>query len=276
MLDPEFASATYPLFQNSEVEILEWSFDSAWKLTEIPQWADDLLRLYSNENQLIGHGITLSLFSGMWNSSHEEWLSLFSKECKKRKYRHVSEHFGFITNRSLAPLPTPITPDLINAMAERLERLKSVSEIPIGIENLAFAFGRKDVFEQGIFLGNLLKRTNGFLLLDLHNIYCQLQNFNLAADELLSTFPLEFVREIHLSGGSWLASNSKIRRDTHDEAVPAPVFKLLESVLKKCPNIECVILERLGHTLKNGKDASQLQTDFHTIKKIVSGTRYDG
>lgn len=51
----------------------------------------------------------------------------------------------------------------------------------IGLENLALAFGPKDVEDQGRFIADLLQPfgEHGVLLLDLHNLYCQIVNWNL-------------------------------------------------------------------------------------------------
>lgn len=42
-----------------------------------------------------------------------------------------------------------------------------------------------------------------FIILDLHNLYCQIHNFNIPFEEILTGYPLNKVREIHISGGSW-------------------------------------------------------------------------
>lgn len=277
LLEKEFLNCTYPLFENGEVEILEWSFDTCWELVNIPHWGNDLLNCYSAENRLVGHGISLSLFSGCWSKKHEKWLELLKKECEHRQYRHLSEHFGFITDKSEAPLPVPITDDLLMIAEERLKRISVIANSPIGIENLAFSFGLQDVFSQGQFLGELLERVDGFLLLDLHNIYCQMVNFDLDAEQILSVYPLERVLEVHVSGGSWSSTNyldKRCRRDTHDNAVPAEVFELLRQVLIRCQNVECIILERIGNTLKNYEETSQFKKDFQAIRKLVNESPY--
>lgn len=277
MLNKEFLNSTYSLFENGEVEILEWIFDTSWGLEELPSWATNLLNCYSAENRLLWHGVSLSLFSGNWTNHHERWLSLFEKECKNLQYRHISEHFGFITDKSFAPLPVPITDDMLSLAKERLNRIYGVTNIHIGIENLAFSFGSQEVLSQGRFLGNLMKQSEGFLLLDLHNIYCQMANFHMDADQILNSYPLELVLELHVSGGSWTTSSyldRRIRRDTHDNAVPPEVFDLLRIALRRCRNVECVILERLGDSLANPEDAKQFCADFRAIRQLIYEENY--
>jgi uncharacterized protein (UPF0276 family) len=85
-------------------------------------------------------------------------------------------------------------------------------------------------------------------------VYCQLENFGIDAATLLALYPLKKVREIHISGGSWepVASDPDrlIRRDTHDDAVPAEVFALLDMAIDRCPACKYVVLEQIGSGLE--------------------------
>ena len=171
-----------------------------------------------------------------------------------------------------APLPVPLTNSTLKLGRERFSQLAEIAPCPLGIENLALALSIDDALQQHEFLEKIVTPSNGFLLLDLHNIYCQLCNFNLSPAELLDNYPFHLVREIHVSGGSWgptASSDSPIRRDTHDDDVPAEVFSLLDHVLPRCPNVEAVFLERLGNTLQEHQ-FEQFRKDFLTLKSIVA------
>lgn len=277
MLEEAYLRAAFPLFEAGEVDVLEWSFDTGWGQEPVPQWADELLAHYSENHALIGHGVTYSALSAQWTQRQVQWLDMLSHEVRKRQYRHISEHFGFSTGGSFhqsAPLPVPRTPETLAVGHDRLLRLAEVAQVPIGLENLAFAFGPCDVRQQGPFIEELLEPVDGFLLLDLHNIYCQMCNFDCSPSELLHSYPLERVRELHVSGGSWsepqLAGNSgRIRRDTHDEAVPDDVFELLTLALKKCPKVDVVIFERLGDTFKSESDMINFAEDYRRLRQVV-------
>jgi len=122
-------------------------------------------------------------------------------------------------------------------------------------------------------LEQLLEPVNGFIILDLHNLYCQLRNFDLAFDEMISLYPLERVREIHISGGSWDESatnpSRSVRRDTHDDAVPPDVFQLLEMTIPRCPHLKYVVLEQLGNGLETTASRSSFHHDFLQMELIV-------
>ena len=233
MLEDDFVRATLPFLEAGEVEVLEWSFDVGWSLPKLPDWADELLDHYSQAGRLLGHGVTFSALSAAWTARQAQWLQRLRGELDRRQYVHISEHFGFMTagdfHRS-APLPVPLTAASLRLGQDRLRMLHEQGAEPVGLENLAFAFGRQDVADQGRFLDQLLAPVNGFLLLDLHNLYCQSCNFGLSLSELLDLYPLSRVRELHVSGGSWSPANAGIalprdsrtdlvRRDTHDGAV---------------------------------------------------------
>lgn len=289
MLQEDFLAATLPLFSNDKVEILEWSPDIGWAAPAMPEWANELLDFYSSADSLYGHGVNYSPMSAEWTAVDSEWIKNLERELEARKFVHFSEHFGYSRIGHLqqgAPLPVPFTAAAIKAGQFKLEKLAQTTGGRIGLENLALAFNKRDAMQQGRFLDELLKPFDGFVLLDLHNLYCQMENFGLSAEELLGSYPLDRVREIHISGGSWSqsqaaqtkrkskqtlapASVTRIRRDTHDNEVPEEVLALLPLVLAKCPNVEAVILERIGGTMPNADQQARFREDYRAIAKLI-------
>lgn len=278
MPTPDFFQAAQPLFEAGVVQVLEWSFDMGWG-ADLPPWVTHLLEFYSQRDRLLGHGVTYSLLSAQWDEPHHQWLENLQKECNRYRYHHISEHFGWMAAGNFiqsAPLPLPLTAETLQLGCHHLQRLATVAKVPIGLENLAFAFGQRDVEDQGTFLDQLLAPVEGFLVLDLHNLYCQIHNFQRSPEELLNRYPLQRVRELHISGGSWsksAASDLMIRRDTHDGPVPDMVFELLAIALQRCSQVEAVIFERLGHTLSSQTEQQQWQRDFQRIQQVVHQRR---
>ncbi|KQS91330.1 DUF692 family multinuclear iron-containing protein [Chryseobacterium sp. Leaf394] len=278
MAETEFVSAVLPLLENNEIDILEWSFDTFYHADE-PKWLSGLLDFYSENNRLIGHGVYYSLFDAKWTDRQEHWIEKLKSETKKRNYNHITEHFGFMNTENFhqgIPLPVPLHSKILQLGKDRLLRLQDALEIPIGIENLAFSFSADDVKEQGEFLEKLIEDIDGFLILDLHNLYCQAVNFNIDILELVAMYPLEKVREIHLSGGSWENSSyteeKRIRRDTHDDSIPREILEVLPKVLSVCHQLEYIIIERLGHTLTEKSDTTNFLNDFKKVRQIVNAS----
>lgn len=85
------------------------------------------------------------------------------------------------------------------------------------------------------------------------------------------------MREIHISGGSWensvLVPDKKIRRDTHNDAVPEEVFQLLELTMQRCPNLKYVVLEQLGNSLKTESSKARFRHDFLKMEGLVQKSR---
>lgn len=275
-LDADILAAAFPLLAAGQVDAIEWSFDTLHRVEQVPDWFTDLLHTYGQQQRLIGHGVYFSLLSGRWTAEQQQWLGQLKQLAAEFRFDHISEHFGFFTGQNFhygAPLPVPYSATSLRIGQDRLNRIYDACQCPVGLENLAFAYSLAEVQQHGEFLARLIEPVNGFLILDLHNLYCQLHNFSVSYEELIDLYPLDRVREIHISGGSWensqLEPAKTIRRDTHDEAVPNEVFQLLELAISKCPNLRYVVLEQLGNGLKTESSKTQFQADFRQMARLV-------
>ncbi len=274
-LDQNMLLASLPLFEGEKVEALEWSFDTLYKNRNIPSWFVQLLETFSHQKRLIGHGVYFSLFSGRWTEAQQKWLDHLEKMSNHFRFDHITEHFGFMTGEDFhkgAPMNIPFTNSTLQIGIDRLKRMYQACQCPVGLENLAFSYTLDEVKKHGAFLSSLIEPVNGFIILDLHNVFCQMKNFNITED-ILDYYPLDSVREIHISGGSWKTSgiipSREIRRDTHDDSVPNEVFELLRSTLPKCKNLKYVVLEQLGSGLETEESRKKFQDDFYTMDHIV-------
>lgn len=281
-LDTNILLASLPLFESEEVQAIEWSFDALFKVRNIPDWFVELLHAFSKEKRLIGHGVFFSLFSGKWSEQQEDWLKRLKRMSGTFNFDHITEHFGFMTGADFhkgAPISVPFTKTTLALGQDRLKRIYEACQCPVGLENLAFSYSLDEVKRHGDFLERLIEPMNGFIILDVHNLYCQLHNFDIAFQEIIHLHPLDRVREIHISGGSWEDSSilpgKKVRRDTHDSAVPDEVFSLLKKAIPHCPNLKYVVLEQLGTGLETAESRQQFRRDFHTMCQIVEAANMD-
>jgi len=274
--DKDILAATLPLFEAAEVEAIEWSFDTLYFHRNIPTWFGELLDAFGAEDRLIGHGVYFSIFTSKMSQDQFKWLENLSRKSKRFNFNHITEHFGFMTGEHFhngAPVSLPLNNTTLRIGQDRLMRLSSASEKPVGLENLALAYSLDDVKIQGSFLKKVLEPVNGFIILDLHNLYCQCHNFDVDYQVLLQSYDLTLVREIHISGGSWESSNyladKKVRRDTHDDRVPKFVFEMLEYTIPLCENLKFVVLEQIGPALKEIQNQLQFQNDFKQMKSYL-------
>lgn len=283
MLEDDFRAAAAPLFADGTVDVLEWSLDTG--VRPLPPWAEALLDFYASEGRLLGHGVHYSPLSARWEQRQARWLDQLGAELARRRYVHVSEHYGFMTAPPFvrgAPLPVPRCDASLRVARDRLHRMRKVLAEhgcrALGIENLALGWSADEAIAHGPFLDEVIASVDGFIVLDVHNLYCQSENFGVAADDLLTSFPARRVREIHVSGGSFLPAwpsdlERVVRCDTHDHAVPDVVLDLLARALARFPRVKAVIFERLGGTIRSEEEAEAFRRDFRRIKAIVERPR---
>ena len=273
--DARYLDAARPLFSGGEVEAVEWSVDS-WSMEECQDEIDALLRRYSDAGKLIGHGIQYPVLSSKADKLRGKWLKRLKSAVTPYDYAGISVHVGVATGADIiegAPLPVPLCTEALETGKKALASLARTVDCQVGIENLALAFSKRDVAEQGVFIAEMLREVDGYLLLDLHNIYCQSVNFGVPILDLVRTYPLKRVLEIHVSGGSWSqhrAKRAKVRRDTHDGRVPEEVFEALPAVVDLCPMARFVILEKLPQSFRTRADALGFRKDFLRMKSMVS------
>lgn len=269
MPEADFLQAALPLFSDGLVDAVEWSVDVGWA-QPMPPWLTALLAAYSEQDALYGHGVHLSVLSAQHTPRQQQWLTNVHQEVRTRKYRHLSEHFGWSTtdvHSQGAPMPLPMTPQTLRLGQARMGQLAAACNCPVGLENLALSLCARDVEALPEFLDTLLEPVGGFLVLDLHNLWCQAVNFDLDPIHLLSQYPKNRVRELHVSGGHWTeAAGRPFRRDTHDDAVPAAVMDLLNVALETFAHVEVVVLERLGGTLPSAEARSAFADQFRAIR----------
>jgi uncharacterized protein (UPF0276 family) len=281
MPEEDFLLASEALFDSGEVEALEWSFDMCWGKS-IPERCLNLLNQYSQAGSLLGHGVSFSLLTAKRTKRQELWLQYLQKEVQRFNYQKISEHFGFLNTEVFtqgAPLSAPFIPELLQTGVENLKQIKKIANVPIGLENLGFAFSKEDVIEQGKFLTALLDAVDGFLLLDIHNVYCHVTNFDLSFEEVLKTLPLHRLQEVHISGGAFRTvhyENKDIYCDSHDAAIPRDLFDFMEKNLSLFSRAETIIYERMGNTIHSQYEADQFKDDFITLKSLIkkAGNEY--
>lgn len=245
MPDPRFRAAVEPAL--AAVEAVEHTVDHGFGAA-LPPSAQHVLATFGPLGRVFGHGVGASAFSADRDDRFAAWLAALDRT--RPPIADLSEHYGACTGgpfASGAPLPVPETAEAAANAIARLRRIRAVAGVPVGLENLALAFSRRQALAQGPFVASVLEAVDGFLHLDLHNLWCQVRNFGLDPAALLATWPLGRVRRLHVSGGS---DRDGVRRDTHDQRVPEEVWALLAEVLPRVPGCRAVILEQLPGSLE--------------------------
>lgn len=201
---------------------------------------------------VVVHGVELSI--GSAHGLNDAYLQMLDSFQKEWPFVWHSEHLGFQTiaadNDSTleigVPLPMPATVEAVELVAGRSTAIQQRYSVPFLLENPAHYFSAlpadPEIGNEYGFLTAFTEKSGCYLLLDLHNLYCNAVNHHFDAREVIDTLPLDRVIEIHVAGGSW---RDGFWMDAHDGRVPEPVWELLEYVLPSVPNVAGVVFELL-------------------------------
>lgn len=88
------------------------------------------------------------------------------------------------------------------------------------------------------FVGELVRRADCDLLLDVNNVYVSAHNHGFSAAEYLSAIPYERVVQIHLAGHT---RENGYLLDNHGAMVSEAVLDLFRAVAMKCPEARVIV-----------------------------------
>ena len=196
------------------------------------------------------HGVSLGLSSAEGVDGRR--LDAFARLIDEVAPEHWSDHLAFVRAGGIelghlaAPTRSALT---VEATAENVyQACRRVGSPPM-VENVASLIEPpgSDRSEE-TWLMELLGTTQSDLLLDLHNLVTNGQNFGYDPRALVAALPAHRIRAIHVAGGIEIRATSGDTRvlDDHRHAVPDSVYSLLELVGERVPHPIDVILERDG------------------------------
>lgn len=224
----------------------------------------------------VGHGVGLSLGGGPSDAARRRvWLAQLERDQAVFDYRWYSDHLGVSAPGGLAatlPLPLLMDEASVRRVAGRLLALRRFLPL-VGVENTAQYFLLGEPLDEARFLRRLLRRGDGRLVLDLHNLHTMAENLGFDPAAYLDELDLGQVIELHVSGGSyseagWLPAGRTLRLDSHDQAVPEAVFRLCEQVAPRCPNLRGITLERMEGTVALA-DVAAIAEELGRLRRIA-------
>lgn len=229
----------------------------------------------------VGHGVRYSLGTAARSDvpRRRRWRERLAADHRLFRFRWYTDHLGAtcLDGQNLTlPLPLPMDAHAARVVARRLAELRRI--VPdVGVENSAAYFLLGDVREEPAFLRRAAGAPRTWLLLDVHNVYTTCVNFGLDPLQYVNALDLDRVIEIHVSGGAtsdpaWLPSGRSLRLDSHDHAVPEPVWRLLEEVAPRCPNLRGITLERMEGTI-GPADVPVLAEELERVRAIARRRR---
>ncbi len=186
------------------------------------------------------HGVGLSL--GSVDPLNQAYLQRLKALVDRVEPSFVSDHLAWVSTggryfHDLAPLP--YTEESLEHVAERIQRVQDVLGRQILIENLSpyvrFAGGEYLEWE---FLGELARRADCFLLLDVNNVYVNAFNHGFDPVAYLDALPADRVKELHLAG---YEQEGHFLFDTHGRPVQDGVWALYRHALQRFAEVPALI-----------------------------------
>lgn len=216
---------------------------------------------------VVPHGVKISLGSaeGIETSRAKELGDL----ARELRAPMVSEHVSFVRagGREIGHLTElPMTREAIRVVARNVSALRRhLPDVPLLLENVARAFLWDDAGQmgEGAFHHEIVRATGCELLLDVANLYANARNAGRDPIEVLSEFPLEHVRMVHVAGG---IVEEGFYFDTHAHPVPAPIFDLVARVLAARPDA-AIMLERDG----SWGDLGAILAEVDVLRSVRAG-----
>jgi uncharacterized protein len=258
-----------------QAELFEVTPELSWRAGAEPGAGHaSMLQLVRGQGRpVVGHGVLYGLGNAEPPARRAAWERGLERDAASFACHWLSDHLGFADAGSLhatLPLPLPPTPDAVAAVVKNLRALQAAHPI-VAFENNADLFCVGDPLAQPLFFAAICEDADAWLLLDLHNAFTFCQNLGVDFDRFLDRLPWERVLEIHLSGGSesdpeWLPSRRTLRLDSHDGAVPEPVWRAFAAALPRAKNLRAVVLEWLPDGMQE-RHAAQLTADFARARR---------
>lgn len=236
LLDPTAAKLALP-------QVLEIMPDHFF---DDPGAVEHTLRPLAQRYALVFHDVGLSLGSVDDGCLMMQRLERIAALATLARPIMFTEHLAL--TRSPAGLdaghlvPLLLTRELLDVVSNRVALLQATLGIPVALENIAAPFAlRGGDFTEAEFFMELVNRTGCGMLLDVVNLLYTARNQQLAPVDLLRSYPLAAVMQLHLAGGFVQAGYWV---DSHSQPIELEAFELLSELRTACPKLRTVVVER--------------------------------
>lgn len=201
------------------------------------------LRAFTERFPFVCHGLSLSL--GGPAPLDEALLQRIRRFMDEHGMALYTEHLSWCADDShlYELLPIPLTEAAVRWTSERIARTQEVLGRQIGIENASYYFAPPGAeMSEAEFIGEVVRRADCLLHLDVNNIYVNSCNFGFDPLAFLHALPLERTCYIHVAGHYTEPDGLII--DTHGAEVIDPVWALLAAAYARIGHTPPTCLER--------------------------------
>lgn len=154
--------------------------------------------------------------------------------------------------------------EVLDHTIANVQLLKAKSAVPFFAEVPSCSFYAGDI-SPGEFFTELSQRAECALVLDISHVFSFAAYFGQKPLDVLNSFPLESVGELHVAGGSLSPKFPYRYRDTHSEPIMNEVLEIYQAALLKCRSLRAITYE-----VGVGLSLEILTEDFSKVEKLAS------
>lgn len=191
------------------------------------------------------HGVGLSIGSRRpLDRDHLERLRVL---CDRYEPESFSEHLAWSSHDQVFLndlLPLPYTEETLCGVAAHVDQVQNALGRQMLLENPAtYLLFEESTIDEAEFLREVARRTGCGLLLDVNNVFVSATNHNVNPEDYIARFPVDFVREVHLSGHSQTTDEhgATLLIDSHDTPVKDRVWELYAELIGRCGPIASLV-----------------------------------
>jgi len=186
------------------------------------------------------HGVSLSI--GSTAPLDRGYLTRLCALADRSRARWVSDHLcftGIAGHNSHDLLPLPLNEETLCYVAERVRQVQDALGRPLVLENPSTYVGlRGSTLSEAQFLRALCEETGCLLLLDVNNVFVSCFNAGTDPVATLSSFPFEYVVQLHLAGHEHCGTHII---DTHDQPVSNEVWELFRLAWQRSDGVSTLL-----------------------------------
>ena len=220
------------------------------------------------------HGVSLAI--GSVDPVPDRYLADLRELVRRVQPALVSDHlcWGRHRGRYLHDLlPLPYTEEALAHVASRVGQVQERIGRQLLLENPSTYVGFKDsTMAEWEFLSELSRRSGCGILLDVNNVYVSARNFGFDPIRYLDGIPASEVGYIHLAGH---ADKGKYLLDSHDGAVPAPVWDLYREALRRFGQVSTLVewddrIPPLDEVVAESRRAAAVEAEVLAQRRLAS------
>jgi uncharacterized protein (UPF0276 family) len=230
----------FPYLMKNDDPIVDWFEIISENFIDNHGYARHVLEHVASKCPIVMHGVSMNL--GTCDSLNFDYLKKLKELAKLVQPKWISDHLcwtGFSHVNTHDLLPLPLNEESLSHIIPRIKTVQDYLERPLIIENPStYLEFKESSIPEWKFLSILTEETGCGLLLDVNNVYVSAYNHGFEAEEYIQNLPAQKIVQIHLAG---LTDCGDYLVDTHDQAVPTPVWHLYKLAQELCGGVSTLL-----------------------------------